>query len=76
MTDAELVANYGCEIDELGHAWGMGWKESDKPHPGFGTYGAYTDQCYKCGMYGHEKNAEPCGKQLRVVFDANDEFGE
>ena len=44
--------------DDLGHEWGMGWIETDKPHPGFGgsqnIYGCYVDQCMKCGMYHYE----------------------
>jgi hypothetical protein len=57
--------------DDLGHEWGMGWEESDNPHPGFGgstdIYGGYVDQCEKCGMYGYEFKDQPCGKQIRSL---------
>jgi hypothetical protein len=48
-------------VDEFGHKWGVGWEESDFPHPGFGgatgISGGYVDQCEKCGMYGYEFSA-------------------
>jgi hypothetical protein len=48
----------GIEEDECGHAWGLGWIDSDKPHPGFGgstnICGGYVGQCDKCGMYNYE----------------------
>jgi hypothetical protein len=63
-----------------GHEFIMGWMESDKPHPGFGgssnIYGAYCDQCQKCGMYGHEYQGsgrpgeyegQKCGPQIRSL---------
>ena len=67
------------EKDELGHIWGMGWEDSDRPHPGFGgsmnIYGAIVDQCYKCGMYAYECygstaspgkfEKQPCDKKIR-----------
>jgi len=66
-------------IDNKGHEWGMGWEESDRPHPGFGgsmdIYGCYVDQCEKCGMYGYEFRSctatpgkyegQPCGEMIR-----------
>lgn len=56
-------------LDHLGHDWGMGWEDSDKPHPGFGgtidIYGCYVDQCQKCGMYGYEFKEQPCGEKIR-----------
>lgn len=62
-----------------GHEFIMGWEESDRPHPGFGgstnIYGAYCDQCRKCGMYGYEFRSsaskpalyegQSCGKKIR-----------
>lgn len=55
--------------DEFGHVWGMGWEDSDMPHPGFGgsqdIYGGYVDQCEKCGMYGYEFKSQQCGPKLR-----------
>ena len=61
------------------HIWGMGWEESDTPHPGFGgsqnIYGGYVDQCEKCGMYIYEftgatnrpgkYEGQSCGKKIR-----------
>lgn len=62
------------------HEWGMGWEDSDLPHPGFGgstnIYGSYVSQCEKCGMYGYEFRSltaqpgkyegQPCsGKKIR-----------
>lgn len=55
VDEKKMYSNFlGEEEDEYGHAWGMGWEESDKPHPGFGTYGGYVSQCYKCGIYAYE----------------------
>lgn len=55
--------------DEFGHLWGMGWEDSDKPHPGFGgttdIFGGYVDQCEKCGMYSHEFKNQFCGPIIR-----------
>ena len=62
-----------------GHEWGLGWEDSEKPHPGFGgsqnIYGGYVGQCEKCGMYQHEfmglstnsskYHDQSCGKQIR-----------
>jgi|WetSurMetagenome_2_1015567.scaffolds.fasta_scaffold979346_2 hypothetical protein len=28
--------NQEIEKDDLGHIWGMGWIDTEKPHPGFG----------------------------------------
>jgi hypothetical protein len=29
-------------MDELGHIWGMGWEDSDTPHPDISSmFGAY-----------------------------------
>lgn len=77
ITDEEWIKDYGCDIDHNGHAWGLGWEESDKIHPGFGTYGGYAQQCFKCGMYSHEYfkiNENPveyenqkCGLKIRKV---------
>lgn len=68
------------EYSDMGHQWGMGWEDSDKPHPGFGgstnIYGAYVSQCEKCGMYFYEfcgssdahpgkYERQPCGKMIR-----------
>lgn len=62
------------------HEWGMGWEESEEPHPGFGgssdIYGGYVDQCEKCGMYMYEfmgpseeypgkYEGQSCGKKIR-----------
>lgn len=37
------------------HKWGVGWKDSEKPHPGFGgsqnIYGGYVAQCEICDIY-------------------------
>lgn len=55
--------------DLNGHLWGMGWEESDKPHPGFGgttdVYGGYVGQCEKCGLYNYEYKNQPCGDKVR-----------
>lgn len=51
--------------DEYGHVWGMGWEDSDRPHPGFGTYGGYVGQCEKCGMYNYEFEKQLCGEKIR-----------
>lgn len=64
------MSDIGAEQDEFGHIWGLGWEDSDKPHPGFGgsqnIYGGYVGQCEKCGMYSHEfDNKTPCGKKIR-----------
>jgi hypothetical protein len=44
--------------EDKGHIWGMGWEDSDNPHPGFGgsfsICGGYVGQCEKCGMYVYE----------------------
>lgn len=67
------------EEDGFGHVWGMGWEESETPHPGFGgstdIYGCCVDQCVKCGMYGYEFNSctstpgkyegQLCGEKIR-----------
>lgn len=72
----EFWAQRGCKVDEFNHAWGIGWQETDKLHPGFGTNGAYADQCYRCGIYGHEfaKNPTQCElKTVHVVYDTSEE---
>jgi hypothetical protein len=52
------MSGYSSSPDEYGHIWGLGWEDSDKPHPGFGgstnIYGGYVGQCEKCGMYSYE----------------------
>jgi hypothetical protein len=77
--DISPVIFNGIEEDEYGHAWTMGWEDTEKPHPGFGgstdIYGCYTDQCAKCGMYGYEFQSltdtlgkyegQICGKRIR-----------
>jgi hypothetical protein len=57
------------------HIWGMGWEDSDMPHPGFGgslnIYGGYVDQCETCGMYiyefmeGGKYENKPCSEKIR-----------
>jgi hypothetical protein len=67
------------EADNKGHEWGLGWEESETPHPGFGgsqnIYGGYVGQCEKCGMYIYEftgatnnpgkYEGQPCDKKIR-----------
>jgi hypothetical protein len=64
---------------DKGHVWGMGWEDSETPHPGFGgstnIYGGYVDQCEKCGMYSYEfygstnrigkYQEQPCAEKIR-----------
>jgi len=48
------------------HDWGVGWRDSETPHPGFGgsqnIYGGYTSQCERCGIYieDFDENPTPC----------------
>ena len=53
--------------DKFGHIWDLIWEESEKLHPGFGTYGGYAGQCNKCGMYNYEfiENEQYCGLKIR-----------
>lgn len=65
----------GIKEDEWGHAWTMGWEDTESSHPGFGgtteIYGAYVAQCAKCGMYGYEFQSctETPGKYESQICD-------
>lgn len=75
----EVKTYHDIEEDEAGHAWTMGWEETEKPHPGFGgstdIYGCYVGQCAKCGMYNYEFDSctatpgkyqgQECGVKIR-----------
>jgi hypothetical protein len=59
--------NEDNEEDEFGHIWEMGWKDSDKQHPGFGTYGGIEGQCAKCGIYAGDFNNQICENSLNEI---------
>ena len=59
------------------HEWDMGWRDSNKPHPGFGgsqnIYGGYTSQCKCCGIYieDFDKNPAPCYNEMISIQDSD-----
>lgn len=68
--------HWHCTIGKYEHEWTLGWVDTDRPHPGFGTdiMGAHTSQCDKCGMYQYEFDdwkgggkykGQPCKKKIR-----------
>ena len=76
FNDSDLVetnsldnSKEGLDEDSLGHLWGMGWMESETPHPGFGgttnIYGGYASQCARCNIYGYDDLAlVKCSKKV------------